>query len=238
MNKIISLSIVYLCINNLLSAQVNQNDLNLNRPIDIELRLIPDNAKAGDSVIIVADITYIVSCNGVKPEIKPGTTATSTFYEDIPGEDCNYTINFFKVWGNYPDDSCSLDNYVDTLTPFQKVILPNCCIKCIYEIPAAYNLDGIYDTLTLDFRTNKVKYEKLSHFNLYPNPAKDFIYIQNNDDHNSCKIELFNVNGNLLLKKEFIGFNNRIDISAFPDGIYIIKLSNSNESEITKFIKF
>jgi len=73
-----------------------------------------------------------------------------------------------------------------------------------------------------------------TNFKVYPNPAKDVLYFENNKQINSVKIS--NIQGKTI--KEFKQVNgNKIDIKNLLPGIYFIK-TNSNKFTFTaKFIK-
>lgn len=75
---------------------------------------------------------------------------------------------------------------------------------------------------------------------LYPNPAKDILTIQNpfsNTEKNT--IELIDITGRQVLKKEIV-FNksslSQINVSDFPNGLYIMRISNDTYSSVTKIL--
>ena len=71
-----------------------------------------------------------------------------------------------------------------------------------------------------------------NNINVYPNPTKDIINIdaQNED----VVTEIYDFTGKLILTTN----TNKIDISNFNNGIYILKLSANKKSEIKKIIKY
>jgi hypothetical protein len=76
--------------------------------------------------------------------------------------------------------------------------------------------------------SNSIKIEsKTKVIMLYPNPAKDYLNI---DNFYRGKIEIYSVNGLKLLESEN---TNMIDIQELQNGIYFVKSDN----EINKFIK-
>jgi len=64
-------------------------------------------------------------------------------------------------------------------------------------------------------------------FNIYPNPAFDRIYINNNKIFD-FKIQVFDIVGECILEKELNNITNEIDICSFSKGIYIIQLTGNN----------
>jgi len=71
--------------------------------------------------------------------------------------------------------------------------------------------------------------------NIYPNPARDFIYVNglNNMSVNNS-VEIFNASGQLI-KKQLLNNDNKIEITNLKEGIYWMKIKNS--SQVFKFIK-
>ncbi len=57
---------------------------------------------------------------------------------------------------------------------------------------------------------------------IYPNPTNNIIYVQGLSDIENNIVELYNVQGNLMLSKEMLG-NCMIDLVEFANGIYVIQ---------------
>jgi Leucine-rich repeat (LRR) protein len=79
----------------------------------------------------------------------------------------------------------------------------NYTTDCASSIPGDYKEDGI--------------------LYIYPNPADDLINIKI-ENLNNAMIEFYNVNGTLIFSKEIDAGFEKIDISGFPEGIYVIRL--------------
>ena len=58
---------------------------------------------------------------------------------------------------------------------------------------------------------------------IYPNPTNNIIYVQGLSDIENNIVELYDVQGNLILRKEMLG-NGMIDLAEFANGIYVIKV--------------
>lgn len=99
-------------------------------------------------------------------------------------------------------------------------------VKTNYEISTLnvgiHNSDAVFDD-----------------FNLFPNPAKDFVDLEFNlEKENTVQISIYDLTGKLVLFKN-IGFvdsghNERLDISELPAGNYFIRAKFSNTSIIKK----
>jgi PKD repeat protein len=77
-------------------------------------------------------------------------------------------------------------------------------------------------------------------FTFYPNPARDYIvinYLQENHSNNSLQLELINITGQIVLKNS-TAINNKteISISGLAKGLYFLKISDGDITEVKKII--
>jgi photosystem II stability/assembly factor-like uncharacterized protein len=72
---------------------------------------------------------------------------------------------------------------------------------------------------------------------IYPNPTTDYITIDNPDLINGLVVSIFNIQGQLVLKQSLVGIKPSIYIGDFANGLYIVQLTNSDNSSITKIVK-
>jgi len=82
----------------------------------------------------------------------------------------------------------------------------------------------------------------LSNISVFPNPAKDLIYIElHNNSFEKLNIEIINTLGQQLYYKYFNQISNsqlvELNISTLPRGIYLLKIYNSSEIKTEKLIK-
>lgn len=87
----------------------------------------------------------------------------------------------------------------------------------------------IFDTTSGLVDTSQSNSSKLL---VTPNPAKDFIYIKNMPAGN-CLINIYSITGTYIIATNTNAFSASIDISALPEGVYIIRVNNLT----AKFIK-
>ncbi len=111
-----------------------------------------------------------------------------------------------------------------------------------YDIPGIYTVtlivsdsNGCRDTITkINYITviqNTTIYEKnlLNNIIIYPNPTNGKIFIKFAKDY-VFNVELYNLLGKLVYKKENLcAQSNKIDLSKFLDGIYLIKLQTKDK---------
>ena len=71
--------------------------------------------------------------------------------------------------------------------------------------------------------------------NIYPNPAKDFLYIKSDKEFTSYSV--YNLAGQMVTSEKITG-NSAINVSNLPIGSYILKLTDKKgNSESSKFVK-
>jgi PKD repeat protein len=104
---------------------------------------------------------------------------------------------------------------------------------------------GADDTLRnnyINVLTTSMNEISLNNFNLalYPNPAKNNIFVESSVDNNNSVIELFNILGKKFHTIDFDKISNNkleINISNLNKGIYFIKFTTENNvSKTEKFI--
>lgn len=107
------------------------------------------------------------------------------------------------------------------------------------------------DTTTLTFQSNgyrdcflhKMQFNNLtiqvvpnSNFQVYPNPTSSNFYLTNSLNHNIKLIELFDIKGSCLYSLSSENFNGMIDVSDFPKGIFIIRITTDFFIETQKIV--
>ena len=101
-----------------------------------------------------------------------------------------------------------------------------------FESPLmGYAVFKSYPLSISDFQKNK--------FQLYPNPAKDKLYLRATNTTVNLKVKIFNTAGKLLSTKNIaIDEQASIDVSNFTNGIYFLNIEDENgNTTIKKFIK-
>jgi hypothetical protein len=72
---------------------------------------------------------------------------------------------------------------------------------------------------------------------LFPNPAHNTITVSIPSLNKQTQISLFNSNGQLLQSFQANNKTSVLNIQSYPKGIYVVKISNVNQTQILKFIK-
>ncbi len=74
-------------------------------------------------------------------------------------------------------------------------------------------------------------------FNIYPNPASEFIQVDfEESDQSHGFIEIIDLQGKPVINEKIYG-NAKIDVSKLSYGVYFLKLIKGNRVEVAKFIK-
>lgn len=74
---------------------------------------------------------------------------------------------------------------------------------------------------------------------IYPNPAVDQISFAGNiEDNGRISVKMFNISGQLVVQSDQDGiYNNRLDISGLPEGMYMVRIENGKEVQHGRFLK-
>jgi Secretion system C-terminal sorting domain len=93
------------------------------------------------------------------------------------------------------------------------------------------NTDNYSDTKLVTLSSS----DKIS---VWPNPAKDVVYVQNNETNSGSKMEIYDLFGKMIAANTLHAGNNSINVSNLSVGAYIVHISKSNgEVENQKIIK-
>lgn len=81
--------------------------------------------------------------------------------------------------------------------------------------------------------TVSIEMNNLPEINIYPNPTKDLITINLNTVYRNINLSIYNLSGQLLIKKDLISTSEiNVDLANYNSGIYIIKLIDKESDEI------
>lgn len=94
----------------------------------------------------------------------------------------------------------------------------------------AFNENDLKGTTGLDSRV-------MNEFDLYPNPAKDFITLKMPGEIQNSTIDILNIQG-IVMKSFSNNVNqNRLDVSHFPAGVYLVRIQSEGNHILKKFVK-
>lgn len=70
-----------------------------------------------------------------------------------------------------------------------------------------------------------------------PNPANDFVNVSINNVTENTKVSILSVDGKVLSTQNVDGVTTRLDLSKYPAGIYLVRLSTATGSTINRVVK-
>ncbi len=139
-------------------------------------------------------------------------------------------------------DSIPLPDFMiytnDTL--FAYPMLPD--TGCYHILVTATDIEGASASATFELcvysETTDTKYITHDHLriNIYPNPVPDYLYINFPENYKKGVFELFDIRGKKFIN-EILKNRERINMRAFPHGIYIYHIIIGNQIYTGKLIK-
>ena len=96
------------------------------------------------------------------------------------------------------------------------------------------NTEVFYDNFSLVEEVLSVDDVLASKFNVYPNPAKDFLTIDSRNI-NISSVNVFNVLGTKVLERKELN-DNKLNISSLSNGVYFLSISADDATVTKKFI--
>ncbi|MBN1925615.1 MAG: T9SS type A sorting domain-containing protein [Prolixibacteraceae bacterium] len=72
---------------------------------------------------------------------------------------------------------------------------------------------------------------------VYPNPCQGFITVKCSSYENNSRINIYNLTGNIVVRKEIFQLESKIDISKFRNGIYFVEVISGYNKCLQKIIK-
>jgi len=74
-------------------------------------------------------------------------------------------------------------------------------------------------------------------FQVYPNPTENQIFLKGNYDFSDFKIQIVNINGQVVQSAINVDESQNIDVSNLHSGVYFIQLFSDSKRGISKFVK-
>jgi len=93
---------------------------------------------------------------------------------------------------------------------------------------------GISGEIKLNTGISKI--ENSIEMSVYPNPAKDILYIQTTNNTNNFSLSIVDLQGKEIIRKSIKGTLNTIDLQGFSKGVYMLQLYNNDILKTVKFV--
>jgi len=109
------------------------------------------------------------------------------------------------------------------------------------NVDAPYEFNGGVGDSGVDFWATLLSIDDLdtsTGFNVYPNPTQSVLNIELNGSQANVTYEVFDILGKLI-NSEILesGNSSQIDVSTWNNGLYLIKISNGDQTETKRFVK-
>ncbi len=181
---------------------------------------------------------YINSKNSNKEDV--------SFYTSLDSKDSS-TIHLIAINKNY-DSEKNINLYINSEKSYEQILLYRIesSDSLIYQVNVSdlfseNKLDLLLAPLSVSHYIFKAKSESCinerhkKQINIIPNPANDFIEI--NEIFDNSSVIITDINGKVLLDTEIESTKQRIDVSKLDTGIYFIRVQNKNHTFYSKFVK-
>ena len=143
----------------------------------------------------------------------------------------NMNINNWVFYG-YNIEGIGNNNYLFPQFALADPLI-NGGLRCYEDSIIGYYNSGLV-TICDSIIMLSVKEYKSVNFNVYPNPAADFIYIENITENS--QIEIYTIDGKL--QRAFIAKENtKVDARDFSTGLYLLKIITNKGIAVKKFVK-
>lgn len=133
-----------------------------------------------------------------------------------------YTSGEREEWTNFE----TIINYFSSETPDSMNILILSSDTSLFVEGSTLLIDKLYidEPVSIkDYNQNDLE----SKIFIYPNPAKEFIYLDIADNKlQNCSIKLIDLNGAILIESVLRSDKNKIDVSHLSPGMYFIQISD------------
>jgi len=110
-----------------------------------------------------------------------------------------------------------------------------------YSEPVEYvveGIDGISATWTINVSLDVTEVDETisETISVYPNPASDYIQVETND-LNIDKIQILDVHGKVVIRKNLYNTMEKVDISSLKTGVYFVRFFKDKAFRHYKFFK-
>jgi hypothetical protein len=153
-------------------------------------------------------------------------------YQDLANSEKATVMKFTgTAWVNVGDSAFSIGAVEYTSLAFSPSGTPY----------VGYRDDGISENATVmkfdTLNTTGINDLKGSMLSVYPNPARDKITVQLSGAPDETTLAIIDARGQQLIIRQITAPITQFNISALPDGVYFVRLTNNKTVEVRKFIK-
>ncbi len=159
--------------------------------------------------------------------------------EDLIGEFIGQVILFYAPVGTNLIELIATYTLSDNATAYvngvyqQSSITPNNFYNTVHYDIIAENGDTNFYHVNVLIASGENDYNKKSNILIYPNPAKDYVFVQN---ANGSDFKLYNHTGKLVQTFIISSQNKQIPVNHLPSGVYYLHIDYLNKVFLRKII--
>ena len=107
-------------------------------------------------------------------------------------------------------------------------------LRCYIDDNINYHFELYPSELECDYLPTILDYNILGEISIYPNPVKNFLFINTENNHNQL-ITISDLQGKLIYREKVNG-HEMIDMSRWESGVYFIRMNVNNQVILNKLI--
>ncbi len=169
-----------------------------------------------------------------------GKIVLATNPDGTPYPDTSFTIYRIMPDGK-TDYSFGVNGKVLTKPTYESTIIGAISLQPDGKLLAGgghYNVNSASKSLLVRYTPNATAIQQLnteSSLTVYPNPAADYLYIDNPTTQRHSRITLYSLDGKLLLTQTYPDIN-RLSTEGLADGMYFLHIRLANHTTLVKKI--
>lgn len=191
------------------------------------------------------NVGWIDSVDWMIWDVDLPTTGTYTIEYRVASQNGGGSIQFEKAGGTEVYGTIDVPNTGgwQTWTTISHTVTLNAGAQqiAIYAQSGGFNINWLQITQGLksgEMTSSKLTIINDKSFRIFPNPAEDFITIQQSNGSEINSVEIYTLSGQSLLKKQVKTSSEiKLNVADLLSGVYLLKVNSKNGEILDKFIK-
>lgn len=192
--------------------------------------------ECGDSIIEL-EFSNVIDCGSIAPDGSDfailGSQGQLLPIVGAEGTTCVGSAGYANTIRLYLHEAAAAN---DTLTMLSRIgndfdFLRSSCLQEYTSMPAQ---QVIIVNCSTAVSTGEFALEQMQ---IYPNPARNEVSLVFSSASSNRNIELWDINGKLLLQQEATSKELKLDVSTFPKGMYLIRSTENDQTEVSQLFK-
>jgi fibronectin-binding autotransporter adhesin len=161
----------------------------------------------------------------------------------------NVNVNLMTMWpsalevNGFNRDSAYISHYTNGSWDQSAYIAATAQVNGYFSLQrngiTSFSPFAVFGTPAFDTTTTAINEiaATSNNFEIYPNPATDYLAIKNIAGTDNVNIDIITITGQVIASYKLTDYTTNVSLSSLSPGNYIIKLYNSNMNEVKSFIK-